>query len=134
MDNGLFTVHLFLGTMYAGLVSVPLDVRAGAAPLASTLDHCDAKVLFVEDQYKAIAEEAMSRISRPVQVITADLDSFANQIVTPLDDLISAAPEGEDPALLMYTSGSVGEPKRPPSIIERMIAEIWGEFLRRAQV
>ena len=52
LDNGLFTVQLFLGTMYGGFVSVPLNVRAGVSQLAYTLDHCDAKVLFVEDQYR----------------------------------------------------------------------------------
>src|SRR5580692_5583600 len=59
MDNGLFTVQLFLGTMYSGLVTVPLNVRAGLDQLAYTLDHSDAKVLFIEDQYAALAREAL---------------------------------------------------------------------------
>ena len=111
MDNGLFTVQLFLGTMYAGLVSVPFNVRAGVAQLAYTLDHCDAKVVFVEDQYKALAEEALAGVSRAVRVISADRDSFADESLTPFKDVLSADPAGEDQALLMYTSGSVGQPK-----------------------
>src|SRR5271156_4484305 len=51
MDNGLLTAELFLGTMYGGFVAVPLNVRAGTAQLAYMLDHCDAKIVFVEDQY-----------------------------------------------------------------------------------
>ena len=43
MDNGLFTAQLFLGAMYGGFVSVPLNVRGGVAQLSYTLDHCDAK-------------------------------------------------------------------------------------------
>ena len=50
MDNGLFTAQLTLGAMYGGFVSVPLNVRAGVAQLSYTLDHCDAKVVFVEEQ------------------------------------------------------------------------------------
>jgi amino acid adenylation domain-containing protein len=111
MGNGLFTVQLFLGTMYAGLVSVPLDVRAGAAQLAATLEHCDAKLIFAEEQYRAVVEAAVAGMDRATLVITADIDSFANEIVMPLDDPPSTAPKGEDPALLMYTSGSVGRPK-----------------------
>ena len=111
MDNGLFTVQLFLGTMYAGLVSVPLNVRAGVAQIAYTLEHCDARVIFVEHQYQALAEQAMAGVSRPAQMIIADLDSFADETATPFDDLPSASPEGEDPALLMYSSGTVGRPK-----------------------
>src|SRR5208337_257235 len=68
LDNGLFTVQLFLGTMYGGLVSVPLNVRAGVSQLAYTLDHCDAKVVFVEDQYNPLVQEALAGARRAVQV------------------------------------------------------------------
>jgi amino acid adenylation domain-containing protein len=110
MDNGLFTVQLFLGTMYGGMVSVPLNVRAGAAQLAYTIEHCDAKVVFVEDQYAALAEEALAGCSRTVQLIPTDIDAFATDLGAPLTD-VPHAPAAEDVALLMYTSGSVGQPK-----------------------
>lgn len=111
MDNGLFTVQLFLGTMYAGLVSVPLNVRAGVAQIAYMLEHCDARVIFVEHQYQALAELAMAGVSRPAQMNIADLDGFADATATPFDDPPWAAPEGKDPALLMYSSGTVSRPK-----------------------
>lgn len=38
LDNGLFTAQLFLGTMYGGLVSVPMNVHAGVTQLAYMLD------------------------------------------------------------------------------------------------
>ncbi len=56
LDNGLFTAQLFLGAMYGGFVSVPLNVRAGISTLSYTLDHCDAKVVFVGDRYAALNE------------------------------------------------------------------------------
>lgn len=34
MDNGLFTAQLFLGAMYGGFVSVPLNARGGVAQLS----------------------------------------------------------------------------------------------------
>ncbi len=111
MDNGLFTAQLFLGTMYAGLVTVPLNVRAGVAQLASTLDHCDAKMVFIEDQYKAVAEEALAGASNAPEVVFADIDSLADERATAFEDAGLAAPTGGDPALLMYSSGSVGRPK-----------------------
>src|SRR5580704_10958715 len=79
MDNGLFTVQLFLGTMYAGLVSVPLNVRAGVSQLVYTLDHSEAKVVFVEEQYQSLLQEVIAGISRTVQVINADVDTFATE-------------------------------------------------------
>ena len=46
LTNGLFTAQLFLGAMYGGFVSVPLNVDAGVPQLSYMLDHCDAKVGF----------------------------------------------------------------------------------------
>src|SRR5580658_511647 len=114
LDNRLFTVQLFLGTMYGGFVSVPLNVRAGVTQLAYTLDHCDAEVLFVEDQYAALAKEALATVSRPVRVIPASVEEFAQESLIPAlhaDETPPEAPAAEDIALLMYTSGSVGAPK-----------------------
>src|SRR5208282_1282574 len=111
LENGLFTAQLFLGVMYGGFVSVPLNVRAGVSQLAYTLDHCDAKVVFVEDQYNPLVQEALAGVRRAVQVIPADVDRFATECGTPLEDTPLAMPAAEDEALLMYTSGSVGQPK-----------------------
>lgn len=111
LDNGLFTAQLFLGTMYGGLVSVPLNVRAGVSQLAYTLEHCDAKVVFVGEQYAALAREALAGVSRTLQVIAADVDAFATDNAVQSDDTAFEALAPEDVALLMYTSGSVGQPK-----------------------
>ena len=111
LDNGLFTVQLFLGTMYGGFVSVPLNVRAGVSTLSYTLEHCDAKVVFVEGQYTALIKEAMANVPRAVQVIPADVDSCIEAAGTPHSTTTSTAPGPEDVALLMYSSGSTGQPK-----------------------
>jgi amino acid adenylation domain-containing protein len=111
LENGMFTVQLFLGTIYGGFVSVPLNVRGGVAQLAFTLDHCDAKVVFVEEQYAALAEEVLARIGKPIDVIPADVDAFIAEGGTPLDGTTEPPLSGEDTALLMYTSGSVGQPR-----------------------
>ena len=56
-DNGVFTSGLFLGTMYAGFVSVPLNVRAGRSQLSYMLDHSDAKVVFVSNEYEPLSRK-----------------------------------------------------------------------------
>ena len=52
MTNGLWTTTLFLGTMYSGRVIVPLNAVCGNDQLQYVIDHCDAKVLFVEKDLK----------------------------------------------------------------------------------
>ena len=76
MDNGLFTAQLFLGTMYGGFVSVPLNVRAGVSQLSYMLEHCDAKIVFVASQYASLIKEVMTDVRRSIEVISADIDGF----------------------------------------------------------
>ena len=110
MDNGLRTAQLFLGAMYGGFVAVPLNVRAGVSQLAYTLDHCDAKIVFVGESYGELIAEVMAGVQRAVQVrmISADADVDA---IAPAGATLPTAPGPEDLALLMYTSGSTGQPK-----------------------
>jgi amino acid adenylation domain-containing protein len=111
LDNGLFTAQLFLGAMYGGFVVVPLNVRAGVSQLAFTLDHCDAQLVYVSEEYCALIQEVMAEVPRTVRVVRADMDAVreASGSVGVVPEL--AVPGPEDPALLMYTSGSTGQPK-----------------------
>ncbi|MGA3322977.1 MAG: amino acid adenylation domain-containing protein [Terriglobia bacterium] len=111
LENGLFTAQLFLGAMYGGFVSVPLNVRAGVSQLSYMLDHCDAKVVFVADEYATMMAEVMAQVRRTVQAIPADIDGFPAAGETPPSATSLPVPGPEDQALLMYTSGSTGHPK-----------------------
>ena len=83
MDNGLFTAQLFLGVMYAGLVSVPLNVRAGVHQLSYMVEHCDAKVVFVSSEYEELTTEVMAQVRRPVRVIPAEIDGLGGESAAP---------------------------------------------------
>ncbi len=130
LDNGLFTAELFLGTMYGGLVSVPLNVRAGVATLSYTLEHCDAKVVFVGEQYAALIKEVMAGVRRAVKVIAASVDGLAGAGAGERVDSSEAlaVPAAEDMALLMYTSGSTGQPKAAMHSHRTVLAHGWNSI------
>jgi acyl-CoA synthetase (AMP-forming)/AMP-acid ligase II len=111
MDNGLFTAQLFLGAMYGGFVTVPLSVRAGVSQLAFTLEHCDAKVVFVGEPYIALLRDVLAEVHVRIEIISVGNESSAvsNDCVSNSGPLPTIGPG--DPALLMYTSRSTGRPK-----------------------
>ena len=111
MDNGLLTAQLFLGAMYGGFVAVPLNVRAGTAQLAYMLDHCDAKVVFVENQYTEMLGETLGRVHRDIRVIEVGADGPLAAFESVDDSPTPPPPAADDVALLMYSSGSTGKPK-----------------------
>ena len=110
-DNGLSAIQLFLGAMYSGLVCVPLNVRAGLSHLSFMLNDCDANVIFVADSYKKLSEQALTDVPRPIKVVAANIDDWpaAADLSSMLGALAPISPE--DPALLIYSSGSTGLPK-----------------------
>ena len=111
MDNGLATAQIFLGLMYGGFVAVPLNVRAGAAQLAYTLNHCQAKAVFVSEKYAALIEEILPLVSAHIAIVPADIDMLPDRAA--VTDENPPAVTADDAAMLIYTSGSTGQPKGP---------------------
>jgi long-chain acyl-CoA synthetase len=94
----LFT---FLGTMQAGLVSVPVNYKLPAETVAYVVENCDAKLVIGDDARLALAPDSVPKIS-----FDRDFASLLDEgPFTPL------AMKPEEPALFLYTSGSTGRPK-----------------------
>jgi acyl-CoA synthetase (AMP-forming)/AMP-acid ligase II len=111
LHNGYQTAALFLGAMIGGFVIAPLNLLAQRSQLAYVLEHCDCKVLFTCREQEAPLAEALAQVHRPIEVIVIDPDApqlFLEERL-PEAGLWPVAPE--DPALLMYTSGTTGTPK-----------------------
>jgi long-chain acyl-CoA synthetase len=94
----LFT---FLGTMQAGLVSVPVNYKLPAETVAYVVENCDAKLVIGDDGRLGLAPDSVPKIS-----FDRDFASLLDEgPFTPL------AMKPEEPALFLYTSGSTGRPK-----------------------
>jgi acyl-CoA synthetase (AMP-forming)/AMP-acid ligase II len=91
----------FLGTMQAGLVSVPVNWKLPAETVAYIVDDCDAKLVIGDDTRLVLAPDTVPKIS-----FDKDFAAFLDEgPFTPL------RMKPEEPAMFLYTSGSTGRPK-----------------------
>jgi len=91
----------FLGTMQAGLVSVPVNWKLPAETVAYIVGDCDAKLIIGDDTRLALAPDTVPKIS------------FDRDFASLLDEgpFTPAKMKPEEPAMFLYTSGSTGRPK-----------------------
>ena len=114
MGNGVWTALIFLGTMYSGRVVVPLNAVCGNDQLQYVIAHCDAKVIFVEDEFQQKYASVFSSLAADTRVIPTSRDSgpqwpdISPQVAG--DSRINPLC-AQDEALLIYTSGTTGRPK-----------------------
>ena len=109
LPNGYQTAVIFLGAMIGGYVVAPLNLVASRAHLAYTLDHCDCRLVFTSSEHEPRVREALNGVKRPVEVRVIDPDDpgvFAGEGAAAFEPVAE-----DDPALLMYTSGTTGMPK-----------------------
>ncbi len=113
LDNGYWTVQLFLGVMAAGRVIVPLNAISGTRQLEHVLGHSDTELVFVSATYRHKLAVLIQTVGRTVRVVEVDEDQGPLWPKTLSQDPLSftGTLTEEDPALLLYTSGSTGVPK-----------------------
>lgn len=111
LHNGYQTALLFLGAMVGGFVAAPLNLLSQRSQLAYVLEHCDCKVLFTAREYEKQLGEALAAVKRPIEAIVIDPDAPGLFLEERLPAGKIEPVAAEDPALLMYTSGTTGTPK-----------------------
>ena len=110
IENSLSSIQLMLGIMYSGMIQVPLNLIAGEEQLSYVVNHSGAQILFVSSKYIDLAQKIIANVSRNIEIIEIDKNIFVDKLEETNNEKIWKIDQ-DDPALLMYTSGTTGKPK-----------------------
>jgi fatty-acyl-CoA synthase len=96
---------LFFACARARLVLVPLSWRLAAREIAGLLAHAEPTLFVVQPAHTALATAALARLTDPPRDTTfAALEAIGDYAeLEPVKD--------DDPVLMLYTSGTAGQPK-----------------------
>lgn len=100
----------FFGAAKLGIITVMVNWRLQAAELQYILEHSDAKLLIHDEVFTGVVKELEKLV---------DMECILSKRSTPsLEDIYTRAAKepvyqssGDDPVLMMYTSGTTGRPK-----------------------
>ena len=107
MPNGLHTLRCLLGAMASGLVVNPVNLLSQPEQMRYVLGHSDCKLVITTVEWEARVREHLATLDRQVTLQVSD--AHAPAPAAGAFDWPAVEPQAV--ALLMYTSGTTGQPK-----------------------
>lgn len=114
--NSTHVVELYYATASVGATFVPLNFRAKPDELQYMVDASDVNVLFVSERYLPLYESIKGDVPTVEHVFTLSFEAeglrtFADLRADGADEMFSADVDDNDPAMVIYTSGTTALPK-----------------------
>ena len=107
MPNGLATLQWLLGAMQGGWCVNPVNLLSQPEQMRYVLAHSDCRLVIVSPDWEAPVRALLQQIPRDIGVLVSAPDHHDWPVAE--TDLPAPAPDAM--ALLMYTSGTTGQPK-----------------------
>ncbi len=146
MGNRREAFEAFWAAAHAGAVYVPVNWHWTADELAYVIEDAGCKVLLVDEQYAAVAEEALAdprSSGLQAAYVTGDGGATSDRLRSYEQALAAAPPDQPEAGILggpmFYTSGTTGRPKGVrgivaggkdvPSEVLQLISAFIGDFV-----
>lgn len=105
LDRSALSVLAMMGTLEAGATYVPVDAKAPLARWRAVAGDCRPAAVIVDERTEARVQDELGDLLRGAPVL--HVDRLAGAAAGPLGALAGE----DDPAYVLYTSGSTGQPK-----------------------
>ncbi len=107
---------VFLGSIRAGIVPVPLNTLLTSEQYAYVLADCRARVLFISEALLPVVKDVLGRLPDLEHVVVSGANAsghllFRDELAKESDQFQTAATHPDEPAFWLYSSGSTGMPK-----------------------
>ena len=114
-QNSIWSTLCFTGITLGGYLATPLNLVAGARVMAYVIAHSGAGVILCTDENRVLIDEALADVERDVTIIRLDPENGPDWPEGTAEAAPTATPRttpaADTPGLLMYTSGTTGNPK-----------------------
>ncbi len=109
LPNVPYFATLYFGILRVGAVVVPLNPRYGKSEVGYHVGDSEAKLLFAWHQFADAAEQGVDE--HGIEMIPVEPGKFEELLGEAEEDARVAERDRDDPAVILYTSGTTGTPK-----------------------